>query len=225
MRKNCPPTRLDTLSRNLQNAPSLLFSTLHVKPYLMRCSILFISVFMFLVFSYVGNINVCFTPSLPPLPPSDASSGSYETSDVLIVNRTVFLDRIIFQFLLLILCLVFLQYKVWLHLCGNTYYVPFDTNLSLFKKVKYSTIHHLCSFLWYYSANFLTLVLLSESKTNCIHLFLVVIIPNFNYLSFFEHIVYLLHKFRKTISWTFFVASVILIFSMATTPNTQYLCI
>ena len=62
-------------------------------------------------------------------------------------------------------------------------------------------------------------------KKKCIHLFLAVIIPNFNFLSYFEPIVYLLHKFRKTIPWTFFVASVILIFSMATTPSTQYLSI
>ena len=181
---------------------------------------------MFLVFNDVGNTHTCFTPSLPLLPlSSELSSGLGETSNVLNVKRTVFLDMVILQLLILILCLIFSQYKIWLHLCGNTYYVPFDTNLSLFKKNKYSTLHLLCSSLWYFLANSLVLILLSESKTNCIHLFLAVIIPNFNFLSYFEPIVYLLHKFRKTIPWTFFVASVILIFSMATTPSTQYLSI
>ena len=192
----------------------------------MRCLILLMSVFMFLVFNYVGNIHVCSTPSPAPLPPpSDVSTGLSETSDVLNEKRTVFLDWVIFQLLLLILCLIFFHYQVWLHVCSNTYYVPFDTNLSLFKKNKYYTIHFLCSFLWYLSANFLALVLLSESNTNCIHLFLAVIIPNFNSLSYLKLIAYLLHQFRKTISWTFFVASVILIFSMATALNSQYVCI
>ena len=97
----------------------------------MRCLLLFLFHILFL---YVGNFHVCLTPSLLLLPPS--AGGSYylnDTNDVP-TKEMVLLDNILFILLILISWLILLLYQVWLHVCSNIYYVPFDTNLNIFKK-------------------------------------------------------------------------------------------
>ena len=187
----------------------------------MRCLLLFLFHVLFLC---VGNIDVYLTPSFPSLTPTSAVSYDlYETKDVPTVKRIVFTDRVISRLLILILWVIILQYKVWLHMCRNTHYVPFDTNLNLFKKNKsYSILT--CSHLWFTSAG-LALVLLSEYETDFIQFLLAVMSPSFELLPCFELMLYLLSKFKKTLSFTFFVASVFLIFTISTTPSAQYVCV
>ena len=180
--------------------------------------------FLFIVFHYVGNIHICLTPSPHPLPPSSAVGyGLFETKDVSVVKRT-FVDMVVFHLLILILWLISLLYQAWLHMCSNTHYVSFDTNLNLFKKNK-NSIFPLFSCLWYSSVSFIALVLLSDYVTDFMHFFLAVMSLNSGILHCFEIIFYLLLKFKKAISMTFFVTSVFLILATATTPNAQYVCI
>ena len=176
-----------------------------------------------LVFKYAGN-NVSLTPSPSFLQLSSRASYSlHEVNDIPNAKKNIYLDRTFFQLLVFILLLIPLQYETWLLMCYNTSFVPFDTNLNLFKKNKYISIFSLCPCLFYSSASFLTLVFLGECEPNCILLFVTIMRPNvFLYSRFTFH---LLSKFRKTISMTFFVATMILISSNATTPNAQYVCI
>ena len=187
----------------------------------MRCLLLFLFHVLFLC---VGNIDVYLTPSFPSSHPSSGVSyGLYETNKFSTVKITVFMDRVIFQLLILILWVIFLQYRVWLLLCRSTHYVPFHTNLNLFKKNEsYSILSY--SYLWFTSAS-LALVLLNEYETDFIHFFLVVMSPNFDFRPCFDLILYLLYYFKKTISTTLFVVSMFLIFTISTTPSTQYVCI
>ena len=179
---------------------------------------------LFLVFIHVGNIHVLWTPSLPTLPQSPGFNYVLDTNDVSIAKRTAFLDMTVLYFLILILWLIFLQYQAWLHMCSNTYYVPFDTNLNLFKKKK-NSLFPLYSCLWYSSVCFTVLVLLSDYETNFMHFFLAVMSPNSKFLPCFEFIFLLLSKFKKAISTTLFVTSVIFILTTSTTPNAQYICV
>ena len=132
-------------------------------------------------------------------------------------------DRIILHLLILIMWLISLQYHAWLHMCRTTHYVPFDTNLNLLKKNKNCSIPP--SFLWYSSVSCLSLVLLTGHEANFLHFSLAFMPPNFDFLSYLELMFYLFSKFKKHISMTFLVTSAILMFSIATTANAQYLCI
>ena len=125
------------------------------------------------------------------------------------------MDRVISRLLVLILCVIFLQYQVWLHICRNTHFAPFDTNLNLFKKNKsYSILS--CACLWFTSTS-LALVLFNEYETDLIQ-FLAIMQLNFEFLPRIELILYLVSKFKKIISITLFLASVFLIFAISTTP-------
>ena len=177
-------------------------------------------------FDYVGNIHICLTPpSRHPLPPSSGVSyGSYETKDVSIAKVNL-IDMVVVQLLILILWFIFLQYHAWLHMCCNTYYVQFDTNLNLFKKNKTSNFL-LFSFSWYSSVSFIVLVLLiNDYETNFMNFFLAVTSPISEIPLCFEIIFQILSKFKKAISMTLFVISVIHIFKIATAPSAQYVCI
>ena len=186
----------------------------------MRCLLLFLFHILFL---YVGNFHVCLTPSLLLLPPSAGVSYYLnETNDVQ-TKEMVLLDNILFLLLILISWLILLLYQVWLQVCSNTYYVPFDTNLNIFKKNLNPSIPPLWLFLWYSSPSFLALVLLSEYE-NFKHSLIAFMSPNLICFPCFELSI-CLFEFRKTISTTFSVAFVLLIFSTATTPNAQYVCI
>ena len=208
--------------REPKRYPCFLLETTHQTMRILRfLALLFV---LFIVFDYVGNIQFCLAPPPHPLPHSSRLSyGLYETKDVSFVERT-FIDMIVFHLLILIVWLIFLQYQAWMYMCNNTFYVPFDTNLNLFKKNTNSTLP-LFSCLWYSSVCFIALVLLSDYKMNFMHLFSVVMLLNSEFLYCFETIFYLLCKFKKAISMTFFVTSVILIFTTATTPNAHYVCI
>ena len=109
-------------------------------------------------------------------------------------------------------------------LCATIHLMsPLILTKNLFKKNKNISIFSLCPCLFYSSASLLTLVFLGECEPNCILLFVTIMRPNVFLYSRFMF--YLLSKFRKTISMTFFVATMILISSNATTPNAQYVCI
>ena len=185
-----------------------------------RCLFLFVLHIFLLCF---GNICVGLPPSLlPPPPAAGASNYLLNESNDIPTKGTVFLNSILFFLLILVLWLLILLYQVWLHMSRKTYYVPFDTNLNLFRKDKKNSMLCLYSFLWYSSASFLALVLLSEYENT--HFFLAVS-PNIDFLSFFEQILQVYSKFKKTISTTLSVIYVLIILSTATTPNTQYVCI
>ena len=192
----------------------------------MRCTTLFVcfSLYLFLTFNSVGIRYVYLT--LSPVPPSSRVSYSlHETKHVPTIKRTVLLDRILFFLIISILWLVFLQYQLWLYMCSKTHYIHFDTNLNLFKKNKnYSILPLKCSYLWYPLASILALVFLCEHESDFIH-FLLEMSPNLEFLFCSKPIFYILSKFKKTISMTLFVTSVILIFSNATTPGAQYVSI
>ena len=170
------------------------------------------------------------TLSLPlPLPPSSQSGENrclLQSKEILNTNTTRFLNEIILQLLILFLCLILLLYQAWLHSCSKTYYVPFDTNLSLFKKNKYSPTLTLkfMHIMWYSSASILVL-LISDCKINSIYFCLVTMKPNLGLNFCADFLFYLLPKFRKTLSLTLSVTTAILIFSLATTPSSQYVCV
>ena len=118
---------------------------------------LFVLFFVFSFRNYVGNTHVCLNTSLPTiLPPSSEASYGFHDSNVF-TKRAVFMESTTFKLLIFILWLIFLQCQAWLHICSNTYYVPFKTNLNLFKKIKttfYTNVHGIprlaylrCSFL------------------------------------------------------------------------------
>ena len=110
-------------------------------------------------------------------------------------------------------------------MCGNTQYIQFDTNLNLFKKKKnYSILPLEYSYLVYPFASVLMLILLSEHESDFIH-FLIAMSPNPEFLFYSKLIFHLSSKVKTTISMMLFVISVILIFSSATTQNSQYLCL
>ena len=183
----------------------------------MRYLCLYVFLFLFLIYNIYNNhvFQTSPTPSFPlPLPLSSQSGenrGLFKTKDVL--NTKVFLDEIILQLLILLLLLIFLLYQAWLHTCRKTYYVPFETNLSLLKKNKYSpTLTMLMHITWYTSASILVLVI-SECKTNSIYFLLVTMKPNLELNSCTDFIFYLLLKFRKTIQLTLSMMTAILIFS------------
>lgn len=75
-------------------------------------------------------------------------------------------------------------------------YVPFDTNLNLFKKNKNYSIFP--SFLWYSLVSCLSLVSLIDHEANILHFSLAIMPPNFDFLSYFELIFYLFSEFEKT---------------------------
>ena len=185
---------------------------------------------LLLVFNYVGNIHdysvtppsPSSCPSLSP-PSSEVRSDLHETNYPPNAKKTVYLNRAIFQLLVLILWLIFLLYQAWLLLSSSMSYIPFDTNLSLFKKNKFILSSSLYSRLCYSSASFLALVLLSECEPNCLYSLVAIMTPNV--FPYFGHISDLLSKLRKSISMMFFVATMILIFSNAATSNAQYFCI
>ena len=180
---------------------------------------------LFVALDYVGNIHICFTPSLHPFPSSSGvSNGLYESKDVSTSKKTVFIDLVVFHLLIFILWLIFLQYQSWVYICSNTDYVPFDTNLNLFKKKK-NSIFPWYSCLWYSSTNFIALILLSEYETKNLPFFLAIMSKNSDFLLWFELTFQLLFKFKKTITMMFLVTSVILIFSIATNPSDQYVCV
>ena len=188
----------------------------------MHCLFLFL---FYVCFKYVGNVHVCFNPFPPTHPPSSGVTyGLFQSSDVPSTRITLTLDSVTFHLLILALWLTVLQYQAWLHMCSNTHFVPFETNLSLFKRIKNAPTLTLCSCVWYYSASSLTLALFSECETNFIY-FLIATMSNFKLLFCYELLLYLITKFKKIISLTLFVTTVILIFSIATTPYAQYVCI
>ena len=187
---------------------------------------MYIISYIFLVVIYVGNKDVFLTLPIPPHPPSlRGSYGLLEAKDVSYKKTTVSLGTSIFHCLILTIWLILLLYHAWLLICRDTNYVLFSTNLSLLKKNKNSSIVPYFTYLWYFSASFLTVLLLSECEANGMHTFLTIMAPNFQFLLFSKLVFYLFSKFKKTISLTFFVASVTLIFSISTTPKTQYVCI
>ena len=99
-----------------------------------RCLFLFVLHIFLLCF---GNICVGLTPSLlPPPPAAGASNYLLNESNDIPTKGTVFLNSILFFLLILVLWLLILLYQVWLHMSRKTYYVPFDTNLNLFRKDK-----------------------------------------------------------------------------------------
>ena len=188
----------------------------------MRCLLLFVFHILLLC---VGNMHFSLTPPLLPLPSSSAGF-SYclnETKHVP-TKKSLSLDRIFFFILVLVLWLILLQYQIWLHVCRKTHYVPFDTNLNLFRKNKNHPILSLCYFSWY-SLPSVALVFLISEYENVTAFLLVVMSPNFDFNPCFKISRYLLSKFKKTISATFSIAFVLFIFSTATTANAQYACI
>ena len=157
----------------------------------------FLLLVLFLVFHYVGNIHVCLTLTPSPLPPSsEISCGLHDTENIPIIKRTVFLDKVFFHLLILILWLIFFQYQAWLHMCSNIHYVPFDTNLNILKRNK-NSILTLCSCLWYSSAGILALFLLTDYETNFIHILIGVLPPNFDFFLCLELFSYILSKYKK----------------------------
>ena len=181
----------------------------------------------FLVVIYFGNKYVSLTLPLPPCPSSSCGSyGLLEAKDVSYKKTTISFETSIFHCLILTIWLILLLYHAWLLICRDTNYVLFNTNLSLFRKNKNLSIVPYFTCLWYFSASFLALVLLlSEYDANGMYLLLTIMAPNFQFLLFSKLVIYVFSKFKKTILLTFFVASVILIFSISTTPKTQYVCI
>ena len=192
----------------------------------MHSAILFIcfSLYLLLVFNSVGNMHVYFTPPPPSRPLSTwVSYNLLRTKDVSTKSKTVLSVRTIFLLLFIISYLIFLQYQAWLYMCKNTHYIQFDTNLNVYKKNKENLISPLkCPYTWISLVTSLAMVLLSE--IDFLH-FCIAFSTNFELRFCFELIFYLLSKFRKTISRMLFMTSVILVFSTATTPNTQYVCI
>ena len=186
----------------------------------MRCLLLFVFHILFLC---VGNMHVSLSPPLLPLPSSAGFSYCLNETEDVPTKETVILNRIIFFLLILIFWLILLLYQIWLHVCRKTHYVPFDTNLNIFRKNKNHPIHSLCSFSLYSSAS-LALVLLISEYENFTPL-LAVMSPNFDLNPYFKLSRYLLSKFKKTILKTFYVALVLFIFSTATTAKAQYACI
>ena len=177
-----------------------------------------------MTFNSVG-IRIDYLTFSPVPPSSGVNYGLHETKHVPTIKRTVLLDKIFFFLIISILWLIFLQYQVWLYICSKTYYIKFDTNLNLFKKNEnYSILPLKCSYLWYPLASILALVFLCEHESDCIH-FLLEMSPNIDFVFCSKPIFYILSKFKKTISTTLFVTSVILIFSNATTPGAQYVSI
>ena len=178
---------------------------------------------LFLISIYVGNIYVCSTPSLPP-PPLWDSHGLNE--DVRFIETTVSLDITIVYGLILIMWLILLLCHVWLLICNNTHYVPLNTNLNLLRKNRSSSIVPYFSRLWYSAASFLTLVILiSECEANRMHILLAITIPHLKFVLYFKLVFSIFYKFKKTISMTFLATSLVLMFSIATTPSAQYVCV
>ena len=128
LKSHCVNKKTLLLARNNSSMCFLRFFTL-------------LLLFLFIVFDYVGNIHICLTSSPHPLPPSSAVGyGLFETKDVSVVKRT-FIDMVVFHLLILILWLISLLYQAWLHMCNNTHYVLFDTNLIYLRKIKIQFSH------------------------------------------------------------------------------------
>ena len=125
--------------------------------------------------------------------------------------RDIFQESILIFSLLLLLCLL------GLHHCSKVQYVLLSKNLSLYSKKKNvcfsSPFPIMC---WYFSITMISLLLI-ECEVN---LLLHVIMQPMPKL-----ILFILLEFRKAISMMFFGTSVIVMFTIATSPAARLVCI
>ena len=147
-----------------------------------------------------------YTPSQFPFP--HPCLGLCEETLSLKIDKQLSWNFTTFQFLVLIFSLVIFLISMWLKCCSEVHYVPFSTNLNLFRKKKtYSK-----SILWQILSVNLVVFFLSECESDHVY---ALILANLN-LNFF-HGIFL--KYRKYLQ----LLLVLSMFSISTTPVAQLL--
>ena len=124
--------------------------------------------------------------------------------------------RNILQIFILIIGLVILLWRSYLHLCNDISYVTFNTNLNLYSKKK--TIVS-SQYLWTLLSIGLLGLLLSECEKDKILMCIFHTNPNFGI------VLNLIVKFTRFISWTFRSVFPIYFFYLSVTPPACILCL